>query len=125
MRATQTYNGGFQCRWGHGLGTRWGNAARPLARLALDGEGVEVRFRRGLPGSGRFRFLMLWSEIQRVQAVRGFIPIPGNVGVAFYGDRRLAFWTGPRERTRIFDEVRRLAPPGVIITSDAKYPGLI
>jgi hypothetical protein len=122
------FNGGFAYSWARGLAIgRSGHAQRPFGRLWIDRQGVEVTF-RGVFGrvanphfsrSGKNR--ISWQQVEKVQAARGLLPIPGNVGVRFYGDRRLVFWCSPTARTEILQAAQRFAPSTVHIDTDAKY----
>ncbi|MGH2852177.1 MAG: hypothetical protein ACRDLP_16370 [Solirubrobacteraceae bacterium] len=62
-----------------------------------------------------------WHEITKVEAVRGLLPAPTNVGVAFYvGRRRLIFWASPRDADEIMALARRSLPDRVVSSSGRK-----
>jgi hypothetical protein len=122
-----TFAGGFVYSWGGGLSIgRSAHATRPLGRLSLDSAGIEVSFR----GPRRLHDLFIsiaggnriaWSDVERVQAVRGLLPFPGNVGVKFYGVPRLIFWCKPTVCSKILQTARRHTPPSVPVETEAKF----
>jgi hypothetical protein len=99
---------------------RWWSATKPLARLAIDDSGIEAG-PRGPSVFGRLKVSWAWADIKAVQPVRGLIPWPDNVGVAFYGDTRLVFWSSSEDRDRIIDDVQRLAPPTLAVSTQPKF----
>jgi hypothetical protein len=125
-RDRATFTGGFVYSWGRGLSVgRSAHATRPLGRLAIDCGGIEITFRWQLPLANkllreRFGNRIAWSEVDRVQAVRGFLPFPGNAGVKFYGARRLVFSCSPSVRDEILNLAERFAPAGVRVETDPK-----
>ncbi|HWF26582.1 MAG TPA: hypothetical protein VG275_14090 [Solirubrobacteraceae bacterium] len=64
---------------------------------------------RGFSRFPRPSVSLSWDELERVEPVRGAIPVPGNVGIAFHGDRRLVFWCSKKDRNRILEDTRRRA----------------
>ena len=121
-----TWIGGFVYSWGRGLSLgRSGHAPRPLGRITIDSEGIEITFRAAAPFANeifkRVGNRIAWSDVERIQAFRGFVPIPGNVGVKFYGARRLIFRCSPSARDEILQAARPFVPPTVPIDTHARY----
>jgi hypothetical protein len=121
-----TFTGGFVYSTDRGLSLgRSAHANRPLGRLSLDSSGVEVTF-RGLrlfnrAFSAGIGNRIAWSDVERIQAVRGLLPFPGNVGVKFYGTPRLIFWCSPTARDQILQAAKRYAPPTVPVSTEHKF----
>ncbi len=118
-----TFIGGFVYSRGRGLSVgRGAHASRPFGRLSIDSRGVEVTFRGSLGNKllSKFGNRVAWQEVERIQAVRGLLPFPGNVGIKFYGVRRVIFWCSPTVRDEILQAARQFAPPTLPIDIDPK-----
>jgi hypothetical protein len=94
-------------------GLRWPglNATKPFATLSVDEDGISVEpSGRTLAFMGVPPLQFRWEEVRRVWMVRGAIPFPDNVGVAFAVSRRLIFWCSRDQSAAICDRVREHAP---------------
>jgi hypothetical protein len=74
-----------------GVGLRVGSwyVTVPLGAVTLDDYGLEVGLRWRIPV---FRARRAWTEITKVEPVRGVLPLPGNRGLRFQG--REPIWCG-------------------------------
>jgi hypothetical protein len=98
-----------------GLRWRGWNWTKPLATLTITDTGIVARTRFSF--MKRLQTSWSWAQDHRVQPVRGAIPIPSNVGVAFYGPGRLVFWSSVGDRDRIIEDVRRRSPSTQVLAA--------
>ena len=107
-------------------GMRWrgANATWPFAVLTIDEQGVRVRLRSAILRRMLKRWVpdavLRWTQIGRVERVRGAVPLPGNEGLRFVIEAqddsdRLVFWCAGRRRERA---VTALRTHGAVITED-------
>jgi hypothetical protein len=103
-------------------GVRWRkiNWSWPLAALSMSSDGITIR-----PATrwtfGKPRLDLAWSEIGKIEAVRGALPF--SFGVSFaVGSRRLIWWAGtsPEHAENVIAAARGFAPEKVEMRSKLK-----